>query len=726
MSTPTETKTTPRVPTLGATEVHVRPETTPMAPFRDLRIGVATPEIRLGDIAHNERAMRSIIEEAIAAETDVLLFSDLALTGAAMGDLYRSKALQAACLTSLSRIKDATDGTSLLVLLSLPLCMGTKVYKVTALVFKGDIVGVTPAPHLSRSERRWFDDPCMTCVEDLGHDNAMCPPCVTDEDGGLTVEFSPDVCPTLMRPAFDDEIAAEVALDAVDVNQLLSTTFPFVNLCTVIPCLAVRPAALRGGTPDMTALTLSNFHAKALADAFDQGSIPLAAIAEARPEYVGEYRRLRAELIRRSLRDHSIILYAGAGPGETTSGGVHAGHRLIVSDGQILAEGAPYTAGLTLADVSAKSLFDLRRGATERWDIVTMRPSDPDVDAFDRLPFVHLCGTDATTLARETLEIQARGLAGRLQHIGARPVLGVSGGLDSAHALLVCHRAVRILERPAADVLAVSMPGPGTSPTSRTLAQTLMTAVGAEAREIEIDDAVARHLEAIGHDGVTHDVTYENAQARERTKILMDLANLEGGLVVGTGDLSELALGWCTYNGDQMSMYGVNASVTKTCLRAIDQTLADELAHGQDHFGFADGAAVASALNTILARPVSPELLPPDEDGRVAQVTEDVVGPYELVDFFLWHMVFDGHAPSTVYDRARVAFDGVYDDAAIAHRLRDFIRRFTRSQFKRTASPDGVAAFPRRLLPSSAWHMPADVTAATWLDDLERHLNDPR
>ncbi len=704
--------------------------------YRDIRIAAATPEVRPGHVAANEEQILALISEATQAGADVLLFSDLALTGKTAGDLFLQRTLQDACLESLARITQATAGSHLLVLLSLPLRLEERLLKATAILYHGEIVGMTPASYLSREERRWFSDPLAPGLGD--HDTFSCEliaGAAGEATGIMEVRLAPAACPTILRHAIDDPPLSakepgadglagfDFSLCGITAQNLQSFTFQFVNLCTVIPCLAVRPSLLPRLVHDCDDLRLFNFEPAHAVDALDHGSIPVAAIADGRQEWTGDYRRLKRELIRRSLRDHSIVLYAGAGPGESVSSGVYAGRRLIISDGRVLAESGPFTTGMTLADLAAEDLFRVRSNAGTRWDIVKNGREKTRAGKPDPLPFLMRGELDTASFYEETLAIQGRGLSDRLRFLGARPVLGLSGGLDSAVALLACLEAVRILERPPSDVIAVSMPGPGTSEVSRMLARQLGEAAGLDFREIAIDQAVDQHLADIGYEGDRSDVTFENTQARERTQILMDLANLEGGIVVGTGDLSELALGWCTYNGDQMSMYAVNASLPKTVIREMAGQAASLLEKGRSPLitGQPEALSAAQALRAILARPVSPELLPPAGDGSLSQLTEEVVGPYELIDFFLWHLVFGQKKAPAVLELARHAFEGEYGLEEIAGWMENFIRRFFKSQFKRTASPEGVSAFPRRLVPLTAWQMPGDAAADLWISGLGEH-----
>lgn len=705
--------------------------------YRDIRVAVATPEIRLGDVTANEARILDLISEARQAGADLLLFSDLALTGRTCGHLFLQRTLQDACLESLARITRATADSHLLVLLSLPLRFEDRLFKATAIIYKGEIVGMTPAPHLSEEEKRWFSDPQ---IRDLaGQDSYACE-LITDagdgleEAGILELRLPPVECPTILRHLIQESLpdspdlgqeeeAPLFSLCDLTAQNLLSFTFQFVNLCTVIPCLSVHPALLplQSQSP---CPRLYNFDSAQAADALAHGSIPVAAIADGRPEWTGHYRRLRGDLIRRSLADRCLILYAGAGKGESVSQNVYAGRRLIISDGRVLAEGKPYTTGLTLADLSADQLFRVRSNQDSRWDIRKTGNTRLEDEPPLRMPFLMRKEVDAVSLFEETLMIQAQGLADRLTLLDARPVLGLSGGLDSAMAFLVCLKAVRLAGWPPSRILAVFMPGPGTSPGARKLAADLAAAAGADYRVIGIEEAVRDHLQAIGYRGDQKDVTFENAQARERTQILMDLANLEGGLVVGTGDLSELALGWCTYNGDHMSMYAVNASLTKTVIQDMVKTAVQLLEKGQADLidDPVKAALAAKTLADILARPVSPELLVSDSPHSHSQLTEASVGPYPLVDFFLWHLVFEGRKPSAVLRLAIQAFGPDYSSQQIAGHLAGFIRRFFNNQFKRSASPEGVGAFEKQLVPLSVWQMPGDARARLWLEELEAGL----
>ena len=719
--------------------------------FRDLSVGVATPSIRLGDVKTNEQTILSLISEAVDAGVDLLLFSDMPLTGHTCGDLFRHDTLLEACSESLVCLAHATTGTTITVLLNLPLRTDFDVVKVTAVIRGGEIIGMIPKRTMTSDENRFFEEKCPVSFPFLLFENCM-------NIASLA---------TRLTPMSLSECLARAEKAWMDADLL----FPHAGLLYhgAEPTRLTEDPSSQDDELAFESVEPSGHSAPS----WDDGWIPCDLLADARHEWTGDYLRLKSALVEQSLANRSIVLYAGAGEGESVSGGVFAGHRLIVFDGRVLAEGQTYTTGLTTAVITADELMSIKNDVSTPWefsfdedtdlddsmcsvfnDTSSLFSFDEDTDlddsmslAFDdtsslfsfddglpirtmpeanreRFPFLMKSELDATSFFRETIAIQGKALATRLATVGARPVLGLSGGLDSTLALLVCLEAAKQGGFSNKEIIAVSMPGPGTSKKSRELSRLLGDATHVDFREIHIDDAVAQHLKAIGHDGKTHDVTFENAQARERTQILMDLANLKRGLVVGTGDLSELALGWCTYNGDQMSMYSVNSSIPKTAVRYLVDTAAVLLEDENRYFDLPrnDALTVVFALREILDRPVSPELLPPHEDDRLKQITEDVIGPYELIDFFLFHIIYEGKKPSFAYALALDIFVDDYEPLQIKKWLEGFIRRFFRSQFKRSAAPEGVVAFPWSLTPQSVWTMPGDANADLWLAELERHV----
>ena len=396
------------------------------------------------------------------------------------------------------------------------------------------------------------------------------------------------------------------------------------------------------------------------------------------------------------------------------------GHDIIAENGIILAESKLYSTGLTVTEIDVQKLASERRRNTSFTGGIRpgMRriPFDMEVRSTEltrivrRTPFVPNTAAETDKRCEDILTMQAHGLEKRIRHTNAKTlVIGISGGLDSTLALLVCVEAMKLLGRPASDILAVTMPCFGTTKRTRSNAERLCELLGTQLRVIDIAASVKQHFRDIGHDESNHNVVYENGQARERTKILMDLANAENGMVVGTGDLSELALGWATYNGDHISMYGVNASVPKTLVRHIVKYYA----------GTVENAELREVLMSIFDTPVSPELLPADENGNIAQITEDLVGPYELHDFFLYNGIRWCFPPKKVFRLAEYAFAGSYDRETILKWLRTFYRRFFSQQFKRSCLPDGVKVGSVTLSPRGDWRMPSDASPSLWLKELE-------
>jgi len=436
----------------------------------------------------------------------------------------------------------------------------------------------------------------------------------------------------------------------------------------------------------------------------------------AHPELIGTSAKLRMRLCSRSDELTCGYIYAGAGLGESTTDAVYSGRRLIIENGDMLAESEPFTEGLTISEIDTAFIASerIRAGAPDcrAAHTVTFEMDKRTVEltrAIRALPFIPSDPVELRERCALTLEIQAQGLAQRIRHTNAKGVvIGVSGGLDSTLAMLVAARAMDILSRPRAGITAVTLPCFGTTSRTRSNAEILSSCIGANFTSVDIRTAVEQHFRDISHDPSVTDVTYENSQARERTQVLMDIANKTGALVIGTGDLSELALGWATYNGDHMSMYGVNGSVPKTFIRHIVNYAAD----------ISDDPEYAAVLRDILDTPVSPELLPANGDD-IAQRTEELVGPYELHDFFLYNAVRLGFPPEKILRLARRAFDGIYSEETILKWLRSFYRRFFAQQFKRSCLPDGPAVGSLILSPRGGYAMPSDAIASEWLAKLD-------
>lgn len=639
-----------------------------------LRAAVVSPELVVADVAFNTRAVISALEQAASTGCRLVVFPELCLTGYSCADLFYQQALLEDAQEALLQVTRAAAQADIAVAVGLPLAIAGKLYNCLALVADSRVVGVVPKTYLPSTnefyEERWFTPGPLCPARSVVIGGAEVP-------FGVDLLFAADNLPGLV-------IGMEVCEDLWAVNP------PSGDM------------ALAGAT------VLLN--------------------GSASNELLGKvtYRR---ELVRQqSARCLAAYLYAGAGPGESTTDLVWAGHSLLAENGVILAETERFRfdTQMALADI------DLGRLQAERLKNNTYSSSTagrpfrtvPFVlpgetqgraparlirPGLSRTPFVPADPERRAAHCQEIFNIQATALAKRLRHTGSRrAVLGISGGLDSTLALLVTAKAFDRLALPRDGIIAITMPGFGTTGRTRGNAWKLASALGVAFREIPISDAVRQHFRDIGHDEAVHDITYENAQARERTQILMDVANQVGGFVVGTGDLSELALGWATYNGDHMSMYHVNAGVPKTLVRYLVAWAAEAEFTGE----------AAAVLRDICATPISPELLPPDKDGALAQKTEEAIGPYELHDFFLYQVVRYAFPPRKVYALARQAFEDVYPPEVILHWLEVFYRRFFSQQYKRSAMPDGPKVGSVALSPRGDWRMPSDASPAVWLAEL--------
>ena len=623
-----------------------------------VRIACAAPQVRVGECAYNAGQIAALAREAAGAGASVLTLPELCLTGSTCGDLFWQGALQQAALAALEQLARDTAALPLLLAVGLPVQAGQRLYNCAALLCGGQILGLVPKGAFSASE--W----------------------------GQQRHFS---------PAGDVSLTLTLAGQRVPLGRQLfgCRQLPELTVGVLIGDEAYAPAGAADGLAAAGATVLLHLSAA--------------------PETVAlaEFQRNQARAI--SARLFACLAGANAGPGESTTDLVFSGHRLITDCGRISGEGAPFSSGLLLADT------DVQRLAGER-----ARAHFPQGEALpqgefslplreltlltppSRLPFVPADGEERARRCEHILTMQQQALATRLSRAGCRGVVvGLSGGLDSTLALMVSARACDQLGWGRDQILAVTMPCFGTTSRTKSNAQKLAEGYGTAFREISIAQAVRQHFADIEQDPETLDAAFENAQARERTQVLMDLANQRGALVVGTGDLSELALGWATYNGDHMSMYSVNASLPKTLIRYLVQYEAGRVE-----------PALGQVLEDVLATPVSPELLPPS-DGEIAQKTEELVGPYELHDFFLYYLRRYAFSPRKIFRLACAAFDGVYDPAAIRAWLQLFLRRFFTQQFKRSCSPDGPKVGAVSLSPRGDWVMPSDAWADAWLSQLE-------
>jgi len=634
-----------------------------------LRLGVASPELQVADVAFNRDRILEVMRKARQAGCQTLLFPELGLTGYSCGDLFYQPALLAAAEAALGELAAAADELELVTVVGLPVACGGKLYNAAALLAGGRIAGVVPKTFLPGTqefyEERWFSSARQVIESEL-------------ELAGDTVPFGSDL---LFRSAADGRCCI-----GIEICEDLWSVSPPSGL------LAARGATL-----------LLN--------------------PSASPEILAKEAYRRQLVGSQSARCLAAYAYASAGPGESTTDLVYSGHSLIAENGQLLAETARFRfdSQLAVADVDLERLLveryrnnsfadAVRDGGREVLIPLAECRTETLLRPLQATPFVPGQEAERDARCREIFSIQTSGLAKRLRHTGSgKAVIGISGGLDSTLALLVTVKAFDLLELDRSGIVALTMPGFGTTQRTRTNAERLAGLLGVTLKVVSIEAAVRSHFADIDHPETRHDITFENAQARERTQILMDVANQVGGLVIGTGDLSELALGWCTYNADHMSMYGVNAGVPKTLVRYLVDWCADAEFSGR----------ASEILHDIGATPVSPELLPPDENGDIEQKTEETVGPYVLHDFFLFHLLRLHTRPGKIYLLACQAFSGQFEADEILRWLKVFYQRFFSQQFKRSCLPDGPKVGSVALSPRGDWRMPSDAVVRLWLDELE-------
>ena len=638
--------------------------------FGYYRLAAAVPNLRVADPAFNARQIIGQLAEAAAAGAAAVVFPELSVTGYSCGDLFFQTALQKAAAQELASLARATVEHPVIAIVGLPVLIGSRLYNVAAVLQNGRVQALVPKTQLPNygffSVYRFFS-------------------------AGASLDGR-----TVRLDAFDYDIPA-----GTDLLFDGGGNFQFgVELCEDLWCV-VPPScrqALNG--------------AKLLFN--------LAACTEA----PGKAARRRERVVQQSRRCSAGYLFASAGIDESSTDTVHAGHALIAANGELLAENDRFqrSGSLIYADIDVDRLNNIRLSDTSFNDqpagtgcrriMLGSVPEAPDwhYAPLVRQPFVPPPGPAQTEQLQDIVAIQCAGLAKRFLHTRAeRLILGVSGGLDSTLALLIGCQTLQLLELPNDRLLALTLPGFGTSSRTYHNATALCRQLGVELREISIRDACLQHFRDIGHDPALTDTTYENAQARERTQILMDVANQQNGLLLGTGDLSEIALGWSTYNGDHMSMYAVNASIPKTLIPAL-----------LTHLGGSGGEAVAAILRDIIDTPVSPELLPTDGDGNLQQKTEELIGPYELHDFFLYHFINFNAEPAKLEALARQVFDGIYPAGQIRRTLKLILQRYIRHQFKRRCTPDGPKAGSISLSPRAGYKMPSDASPDAWLAGLEQ------
>jgi NAD+ synthetase len=625
-----------------------------------LKVAAATPSIRVADCVHNANAVYELMNQAAKRGVGVVVFPELCLTGYTCGDLFRERTLIAGAEQALLSLMERTKDLNLLAVVGLPVASGADLYNAAAVFCRGELLGLAVKSNIPNYtefyEARYF----------------------TPAPEYREVRLCGETVPLGSRLVFPCESMPELVVGVEICEDLWVPTPPSAALARGGATLILNPSAS--------------------------------------DEIIGKspYRRMLVNS--QSGRLIAAYVYADAGEGESTTDLIYTGHNVIAENGMMLAESTQFFTGLTTADVDLQRLCQerLRMTTWTNGEAAVPVPFDMEFPEFEMerripaLPFVPDDDKDLNERCELILNMQAWGLKTRLAHTRSKSVaVGISGGLDSTLALLVIVRAFDLLNLDRKGIRAVTMPGFGTTSRTKSNAQRLCELLGVHFQEVPIHAAVDQHFRDISHDPEVHDVTYENSQARERTQILMDIANQSGGFVIGTGDLSELALGWATFNGDIMSMYGVNSSIPKTLVR-----------HLVHHAALTGGEELRVLLEDVLATPVSPELLPP-VDGEIAQKTEDIVGPYELHDFFLYYMMRFGFAPGKIYRMAQRAFAGTYDDATIKKWLKNFYSRFFAQQFKRSCLPDGPKVGSISLSPRGDWRMPSDACARLWLDEIE-------
>ena len=630
-----------------------------------IRVAAATPDIKVADPVYNAEKVWEMIEEGKEKGAKIMVFPELCLTGYTCGDLFLQDVLMEKTKDELKKLIKKTEGMDMLSFVGLPWEKNGKLYNVAAAIWNGELLGLVTKTHMPNYsefyELRHFNPGPIAPEEEEWNESYV--------PFGSNILFKCANVPGLV-------IAGEICEDVWVMNPP-SISHAMAGATVIVNC-------------------------------------------SASDETTGKHLYRNSLISGQSARLVCGYIYANAGEGESTQDLVFGGHNIIAENGTILANSKRFENGVIYADLDLERIRSERRRMTtfqmtanmEDYDFVEFEIDEEDLDLeryIDPAPFVPSDMATRNERCEEILTIQAMGLKKRLAHTGCtHAVIGISGGLDSTLALLVMAKAFDMLNIPRENILSVTMPCFGTTDRTYNNACLLTKKLGAELKEVVIKEAVNVHFRDLGHDSDIHDVTYENSQARERTQVLMDLANKNGGLVIGTGDMSELALGWATYNGDHMSMYGVNASVPKTLVRHLVRYYADTCGDEE----------LQAVLYDILDTPVSPELLPPTE-GQISQKTEDLVGPYELHDFFMYYILRFGYRPSKIYRLAKIAFKGEYSDEVIYKWLNTFYRRFFAQQFKRSCLPDGPKVGSVAVSPRGDLRMPSDAARRIWMDELE-------
>lgn len=630
-----------------------------------IKVAAATPKIKVADVDYNTELICNQIDEAAKNGAKVLVFPELCLTGYTCSDLFWQSLMLEKVKEKTIEIAGYSKDYDMLIMIGIPYEHNGKLYNVGVVLHKGKILGMVTKKHLPNYSEFYEARHFTKGFEKV-----------------VTVDFAGQKVPMGMNILFKCENRPDMVIGVEICEDLWVPNSPSIR------------HTMAGAT--------------------------IIANLSASDEVTGKSIYRRDLVAGQSARLICGYIYADAGEGESSTDLVYSAHNMIAENGRMLAEAKRFINQTVYGDIDLDRIKNERRKMTtydskdeEDYTVVTfeMNMDNNELSAkINNMPFVPGDIAKRNERCEEILTIQAMGLKKRLEHTNAKSaVIGISGGLDSTLALLVTVRAFDMLGRDRKGIVAVTMPGFGTTDRTYDNALKMIEKLGTTFIEINISDAANEHFKAIGHDSSIHDVTYENVQARQRTLYLMNLANQYNGFVVGTGDLSELALGWATYNGDHMSMYGVNASIPKTLVRHLVRYYADTC----------DDIELNKVLMDVLDTPVSPELLPPQDNGEIAQKTEDLVGPYELHDFFMYYMLRLGYTPKKIYYLARNAFEGIYDDETILKWLKTFYRRFFAQQFKRSCLPDGPKVGTVAVSPRGDLRMPSDACATIWLKELE-------
>ena len=634
-----------------------------------VKTAAATPKIRVADCEYNANKIITCVKEAYKNGASLIVFPELCVTGYTCSDLFLQSTLLKAAEKAVLKIKNETKDLNIVFIVGVPIAVKQSLYNCGVVICKGEILGAVPKVNIPNYSE-FYEVRHFTSGKNVNTEIAYA--------GEEWVEISATqyfTCCDMDDFSFGVEIC----------EDLWVAESPSIRLA-------------QSGAAIICNLSCSD-------------------------DLIGKAQYRRDLVKMQSAKLCCGYVYCDAGFGESTTDMVFSAHNVIAENGTIVSESCRFNNGITYADIDVERLMSERRKTNTYIGYIPDRDSyyyvrkDFDIKKRDTVltrtfpctPFVPSDKSDLENRCEEILTIQATGLATRLAHTGIQNVvLGLSGGLDSTLALIVCVHAFDMLSLNRKNIHTVTMPCFGTTKRTKSNAEKLAEAYGVSFEEINITLAVRQHFSDIGHDEIVTDITYENSQARERTQILMDLSNKYNGLVIGTGDLSELALGWATYNGDHMSMYAVNASIPKTLVRYLTSYEAQK-----------SNGILKEVLLDVLDTPVSPELLPPDKNGEIAQKTEDVVGPYELHDFFLYYLVRFGYSPSKIYYMAKLSFKDKYSEETIKKWLTVFIKRFFSQQFKRSCLPDGPKVGSVTLSPRSDWRMPSDASVKAWLDELE-------